>query len=106
MGEGMKNDPEANDPEARLALVLFNELGGWRSHTKLAKAVGLSRSQLSEYFEGKRAIPREILEKIAAGAGFPVPLLDPLLRYLRSFRAAARGWSRAGSVFAGGNAAE
>jgi len=105
MGEDGKIDPKANDPAARLALVLFNELGGWRSHTRLAKAVGLSRSQLSEYFEGKRAIPREILEKIAMAAGFPVHLLDPLLRDLRSFRA-ARGWSRAGSVFAGGNAAE
>jgi tetratricopeptide (TPR) repeat protein len=105
MGIDTKIDPEANEPEARLALVLFNELGGWKSHTKLAKALGMSRSQLSEYFEGKRAIPREILEKIAAAAGFPVPLLDPLLRDLRSFRA-ARGWSRAGSVFAGGNAAE
>jgi tetratricopeptide (TPR) repeat protein len=106
MGEGMKNDPKANDPEARLALVLFNELGGWRSHTKLAKALGMSRSQLSLYFEGKQAIPREILEKIAAAAGFPVYLLDLLLRDLRSFLAAARGRSRAGSVFAGGQAAE
>jgi len=106
MGIGTKIDPEANDPEARLALVMFTELGGWKSHTKLAKALGLSRSQLSLYFEGKRVIPREILEKIATAAGFPVYLLDPLLRDLRSFRAAARGWSRAGSVFAGGKAAE
>ena len=79
-----------NDPEARLAMVLFFHLGGWKTHAQLAKAAGLARPQVSLYFEGKRAIPRDALEKIAAAAGFPVYLLDPLLRELRSFLAAAR----------------
>src|ERR1700681_1486335 len=95
-----------NDPEARLAMVLFFHLGGWKTHAQLAKAAGLARPQVSLYFEGKRAIPRDALEKIAAAAGFPVYLLDPLLRELRSFLAAARGRSRASRIFAEGDAAE
>ncbi|HSS77946.1 MAG TPA: helix-turn-helix transcriptional regulator [Thermoanaerobaculia bacterium] len=106
MEDDRKIERDANDPEARLALVLFYELGGWRTHSLLAKATGIARSQLSLYFEGKRAIPREALEKIAAAAGFPVHLLDALLRDLRSFRAAARGWSRSGRALVGGVAAE
>jgi len=97
---------DANDPESRQALVLFKDLGGWETHDQLAKATGIRRSQLSLYFEGKRAIPREALEKVAAAAGFPVHLIDPLLRHLRSFRAAARGWSRASRILAGGIVAE
>jgi tetratricopeptide (TPR) repeat protein len=95
-----------NDPEARLALVLFFHLGGWKTHDQLAKATGIARPQVSLYFEGKRAIPRDALEKIAAAAGFPVYLLDPLLRELRSFLAAARGRSRSSRIFADGHAAE
>jgi transcriptional regulator with XRE-family HTH domain len=106
MEDGKKNDPDANDPEARLAMVLFFYLGGWRTQGQLAQASGIARSQISEYFEGKRAIPRQALEKIAAAAGFPVHLLSPVLGGLRSFRAAARGRSRASRVFADGVAAE
>ncbi|HEV7505333.1 MAG TPA: helix-turn-helix transcriptional regulator [Thermoanaerobaculia bacterium] len=95
-----------NDPEARLAMVLFLHLGGWKTHAELAKAAGIARSQVSEYFEGKRAIPRQALEKIAAAAGFPVYLLEALLRGLRSFRAAGRGRAHADRVFFGEVAAE
>ena len=106
MEDGAKNDPEANDPEARLAMVLLRYLRGWRTHGQLAKAAGIGRSQVSTYDEGKRAIPREALEKVAAAAGFPAYLLDPLLRGLRSFRAAARGRSRAGRIFGDGVSAD
>src|SRR5947209_687217 len=99
-------DGARNDPESRLAMVLFLHLGGWRTHAQLAQAAGIARSQVSEYFEGKRAIPRPALEKIAAASGFPVHLLDPLLREIRSFRAAGRGRSRTRRVFAGGVATE
>src|SRR6185369_7395069 len=105
MEDGKKNDPEANGPEARWAMVLLRYLRGW-NHGQLAKAARIGRSQVSTYDEGKRAIPREALEKIAAAAGFPAYLLDPLLRGLRSFRAATRGRSRAGRVFADGVSAE
>ena len=101
----MKADTK-NDPEARLAMVLFLHLGGWRTHAQLANAVGIARSQVSEYFEGKRPISRQALEKVATASGFPVHLLDPLLREIRSFWAAGRGRSRAGRVFAGGVAIE
>ena|SRR5947209_2822907 len=99
-------DGARNDPESRLAMVLFLHLGGWRTHAQLAQAAGIARSQVSEYFEGKRAIPRPALEKIAAASGFPVYLLDLLLREIRSFRAAGQGRSRAGRAFAGGVAIE
>src|SRR5436305_8677095 len=62
-------DGGKNDPEARLAMVLFLHLGGWRTHAQLANAVGIARSQVSEYFEGKRPIPRQALEKVAAASG-------------------------------------
>jgi len=92
--------------ETKLAMVLFLHLGGWKTHAQLAEAAGLARPQVSLYFEGKRAIPRDALEKVAAAAGFPVYLLDPLLRELRSFLAAAQGRSRASRIFADGDAAE
>lgn len=99
-------DGTKNDSEARLAMVLFLQLGGWKTHAGLAKVTGIARSQISEYFEGKRAIPRQALEKIAVVAGFPVYLLDTLLRGLRSFQAARRGRADADRLFFGETAAE
>jgi transcriptional regulator with XRE-family HTH domain len=81
------------DPDARLAMILLRSLHNW-DQGELARAAGIAPSQVSIYDRGERALPRAILERIAAAAGFPLHLLDPLLRSLRSFRAAARGGSR------------
>lgn len=88
MGKGKQNDPDA-----RLAAVLLRYLHGW-DQAEMARAAHIAPSQVSVYDRGERAIPRDVLERMAEAAGFPVHLLDPLLRGLRSFRAAARGRSR------------
>ena len=96
---------DKNDPDARLALVLFrNSL--LLDQARFAAAARIAPSQLSVYERGERAAPREVLEKAAAAAGFPVHLLDALLWGLRSYRAAARGRSRANRALADGVAVE
>lgn len=99
----MADDPK-QDP-ARLALVLLRYLRNW-DQGGLARASGTAPSQISVYDRGDRAVPRDVLERVAAAADFPAYLLDPLLRSLRSFQAAARGKSRAGRVPAEVAAAE
>lgn len=105
MRDAAKHDPEANDPEARLALALFRssllmDLG------EFGRAARIAPSQLAVYERGERPAPREVLERAAAAAGFPVHLLDPMLWMIRSFRAARRGRSRADRVFADAMASE
>src|SRR6185295_6305703 len=98
-------DADKNDPESRLALVLFR-YSLLMEQREFARSARIAPSQLSVYERGERPAPRPVLEKAAAAAGFPVELLDSLLWGIRSFRAAARGRSRAARVFAGGTAAE
>jgi transcriptional regulator with XRE-family HTH domain len=98
-------DADKSDPDSRLALVLFR-YSLLLDQGDFARAAGIAPSQLSVYERGDRAPPREILEKAATAAGFPVYLLDPLLCGIRSFRAATRGRSRAESAVAEGTAAE
>ncbi len=96
---------DKNDPDARLALVLFrNSL--LLDQARFAAAARIAPSQLSVYERGERGTPREVLEKAAAAAGFPVHLLDSLLWGFRSYRAAARGRSRANRALADGVAVE
>src|SRR6185295_7898530 len=78
------------DPDARLALILLRPWRGWSRQADL-KAAGLSQSQVSEYERGERAVPREVLERVANAAGFPLDLLNPLLRNIGTFRAAGAG---------------
>lgn len=87
------DDADKNDPESRLALFLLRHNRLW-DQKELAQAARIAPSQLSVYERGGRPMPREVLERVAVAAGFPVYLLDPLLTGLRSFRAAARGNSR------------
>jgi transcriptional regulator with XRE-family HTH domain len=94
-------DADENNPESRLALFLLRHNLLW-DQRDLARAARIAPSQLSVYEQGGRATPRENLEKAARAVGFPVDLLDPLLREIRSFRAAARGRTRSARVFANG----
>ncbi len=95
----------ADKDDSGLAIILLRSLHGW-DQKELAEAAQVAASQISVYEKGGRAVPREFLEKVAVAAGFPVFLLDPLLRFLRSFRAAAQGRSRADRVLAERAAAE
>jgi transcriptional regulator with XRE-family HTH domain len=95
----------ADKDDSRLAIILLRSLHGW-DQKELAEAAQVAASQVSVYETGGRAAPREFLEKVAAAAGFPPYLLDPLLRFLRSFRIAAQRRSRADRALAEGAAAE
>jgi transcriptional regulator with XRE-family HTH domain len=99
------DDADKNDPESRLALVLLRASRLW-NQAELARAARIAPSQLSVYERGERATPRDVLERAAEAAGFPVYLLDPLLWTLRSFRAAARGKFRLDRVLAAALTAE
>jgi transcriptional regulator with XRE-family HTH domain len=98
-------DARRNDPDSRLALVLFRA-SVLLDQARFARAARIAPSQLSVYERGERATPREVLDKAAAAAGFPADLIDSLLLGIRSFRAAARGGSRANRAVADGAAAE
>jgi transcriptional regulator with XRE-family HTH domain len=99
------DDAGKNDPESRLALVLLRSSRLW-DQAELARAARIAPSQLSVYERGERATPREVLERAAEAAGFPVYLLDTLLQTLRSFRTVARARSRPDRVLAAAFAAE
>jgi transcriptional regulator with XRE-family HTH domain len=90
-------DADKNDPVARLALVLFRH-SLLLDQGDFARAAGIAPSQLSVYERGERAAPREVVERAATAAGFPIHLLDALFLGLRSFRAASRERSRAERV--------
>lgn len=98
-------DPDKNDPESRLALALLRASRLW-DQADLARAARIAPSQLSIYERGERATPREVLERAAEAAGFPVYLLDPMLSAIRSFRVAARGRFRPDRAAAATLAAE
>jgi transcriptional regulator with XRE-family HTH domain len=99
------DDADKNDPESRLALVLLRSSRLW-DQAELACAARIAPSQLSVYERGERATPRDVLERAAEAAGFPVYLLDTLLWTLRSFRTVARGRLRPDRVLAAAFAAE
>ncbi|HEX4966847.1 MAG TPA: hypothetical protein VF173_38920 [Thermoanaerobaculia bacterium] len=99
------NDLEANDPAARLAILLFRHFLHMEQR-EFARSAGINVSQLSYYERGVRAASRKSQEKAAGAAGLPTTLLDFVLRDIRSFRLAARGRSCAKRVFAHGTAAE
>ena len=57
-----RNDPEANEPESRLALVLLR-YSRLMEQGDFARAARVAPSQLSVYERGDRATPREVLER-------------------------------------------
>jgi transcriptional regulator with XRE-family HTH domain len=91
---GEEWDEERGEKDARLAIILLRSLKEW-DQAELARASGIAPSQLSVYERGGRAVPRYVLERVAAAVGFPSPMLEPLLRALRAFRLAAQGETRA-----------
>jgi transcriptional regulator with XRE-family HTH domain len=94
MGE---DEPKKGEqPHAsNLLLVLLCQDCGW-NQAQAAAASGVAASQISVYYQGDRAVPPHVLEKIAAAADFPADLLEPAERAIRSFQAARRGRRRQG----------
>jgi transcriptional regulator with XRE-family HTH domain len=81
-------------PGGGLVLVLLRWARGWWDQATLAAQAGFHPSQVSMWERDDRAVPVSALEKTADLTGFPRHLLEPALRILRSFRAAAIGRSR------------
>jgi tetratricopeptide (TPR) repeat protein len=61
-------------------------------------ATRTAASQVSVYLKGDREVPDIVLERAVDARSFPRILVPPALRAIRSFRAAARGWSRVDRV--------
>lgn len=74
-----KPPSHAGDPDARLAMVLLRHIAGLRQGS-FAEATGIAPSQISDYEQGYRVVPRKSLERMADAVGFPQPLLEPLLQ--------------------------
>lgn len=94
----MSREPKA-DQDSRLVYVLLRYEAGL-DQAGFAELTRTSPGQVSLYARGERNIPEEILERAAEAVGFPAHLLGAARRAVRSFRAAARGWSRADRAFA------
>jgi tetratricopeptide (TPR) repeat protein len=90
---------------SNLMLALLEHDCRW-NQGETAEASGVARSQISEYDRGERPVPRNVMEKVAGAANFPVTLLDPAQRAIRSFQVARQGRSRAGRVAVEGAWAE
>jgi transcriptional regulator with XRE-family HTH domain len=87
-------------PGGGLAMVLLRWARGWWDQATLAAQAGFHPSQVSMWERDERAVPVAALEKTADVTGFPRYLLEPALRLLHSFRAAARGKSRPARMLA------
>lgn len=87
------------DQDARLVYVLLRYEAD-QDQAGFAALTQTSPGQVSLYDRGERSIPEEILERAAGAVGFPPRLLRPARRAVRSFQAAARGWSRADRALA------
>ena len=87
------------DRDARIVYVLLR-YDADLDQAGFAEITRTSAGQVSLYARGERTVPEAILERAAAALDFPPNLLKPARRAVRSFRAAARGWSRADRVLA------
>lgn len=94
----MRRRPKV-DQDARLVYVLLRYEAD-QDQAGFADLTRTSPGQVSLYDRGERTVPKEVLERAAGAVGFPVHLLRPARRAVRSFRAAARGWSRPGRALA------
>jgi hypothetical protein len=87
------------DQDARLVYVLLRYEAD-EDQAGFAALTQTSPGQVSLYDRGERTVPKEVLERAAGAVDFPAHLLRPARRAVRSFRAAARGWSRADRALA------
>lgn len=102
----MKKTNRSGIPSGGLAMVLMRWTRGWWEQATLAARAGFHSSQVSMWERGERVVPLTALEKTADVTGFPRYLLEPLLRLLRSFRAARKRTSRPSRTLAQVSVAE
>lgn len=100
MGAKKREKRERIDPAPRLGMVLIRHSLGLFEQQELAAALGVAPSQVSMWESGDRPIPQEVLEKAAHLRDLSRPLLDQLLREIRSFLQVSQGRSRAGRALA------
>lgn len=74
--------------EHSLAVWFLRAIHNW-TQQELAQASGVHQSRISLYEAGRRTPSRATLERLAAGARFPMYLLDRLIDVFRSALAAA-----------------
>jgi tetratricopeptide (TPR) repeat protein len=87
------------DQDSRLVYVLLWHVD-YLPQAGFSALTRTSSSQVSLYVRGERSVPDAVLKRAADSRRFPRSLLQPARRAVRSFRAAARGWSRADRVLA------
>lgn len=87
------------DQDRRLLYVLvFGDMN--LDQADFATATRTAASQVSVYLHGGRTVPDAVLDRALGVRRFPRALVRPALRAIRSFRAAAKGWSRVDRVMA------
>jgi len=105
-GKNKAKERRKEDQARSLAMVLLRYRCGWYEKQKLAQEAGFTPSQVSMWELGERPLSGEALERTAEATGFPLYLLDPLVRGLRSFLAASEGRSQPAGALADNMSAE
>lgn len=82
------------DPAPSLLMILVRHIQGWYEKRELADALGVTPSQITMWDRRVRQVPYERLEQAFDLANIPRSLIDPSLRFLRSFLDAAEGKNR------------
>ncbi|MES1245064.1 MAG: hypothetical protein ABUT39_25895 [Acidobacteriota bacterium] len=88
----MTNETKVDQNKRLLYMLVRGDMD--LDQTGFAAATRTSASQVSVYLHGDRTVPDVVLERAVDARPFPRTLVRPALRAIRSFRAAARGWSR------------
>jgi transcriptional regulator with XRE-family HTH domain len=93
MKEPRKRKAEV-DPAPSLLMILVRHVRGWYEKNEFAEVLGVTPSQVTMWERRTREVPYERLEQAFDLADIPRSLIDPSLRFLRSFLDAAKGKNR------------
>lgn len=93
MNEARKRKAEV-DPVPSLLMILVRHVRGWYEKSEFAEALGVTPSQITMWERRVREVPYERLEQAFDLADIPRSLIEPSLRFLRSFLDAAEGKNR------------
>lgn len=93
MNEPRKRKAEV-DPAPSLLMILVRHVRGWYEKREFAEVLGVTPSQITMWERRMREVPFERLEQAFDVADIPRSLIEPSLRFLRSFLEAAEGKNR------------
>lgn len=93
MNESGKRKAEV-DPAPSLLMILVRHTRGWYEKSEFAEVLGVTPSQVTMWDRRTREVPPERLEQAFDLADIPRSLIEPSLRFLRSFLDAAEGKNR------------